>query len=406
MKFQYKPVQYNYSSRGGSPIRFIVVHDTGNYNKGADALAHYRFFNGGKRGASAHYFVDDKGIVQIIGDSLASWHCGDRWARKYATRNDVTNSNSIGVEMCMNPDSNYADVYKNTVELVKNLMVKFNIPADRVVRHFDASGKSCPNHMKPNNWQKWWQFKEDIKRPIVYKIDLSKDSTFGLATQSKPTTPQPSTPKLSFEDEFIKKITDSLKGQNLNVLPSVTTAQAILESNWGRSGLSANANNLFGIKASKDWTGAVYNASTKEQTNDGTEYRINANFRKYNSILDSIKDHDNFFVSTPWRTQNYQRVLNAKDYKEQAQALQDCGYATDKQYAKKLISLIERYNLQRFDKGGIAVDTTNEKNIPSKWAEKEWQEGIRLGITDGTSPKRPATREEVVAMILRTLKTK
>ena len=81
--------------------------------------------------------------------------------------------------MCINSDGDYAKTYKNTVELAKNLMKKFNIPIERVVRHYDASRKSCPNHMRSNNWKAWWQFKEDIKKPIEWKIDLSKDSEFG-----------------------------------------------------------------------------------------------------------------------------------------------------------------------------------------------------------------------------------
>lgn len=398
MNFQYRPIKYNYSSRNGNKVKFIVIHDTANYGKGANALAHLKFFGGGNRNASAHYFVDDKGVIQIIGDSYSAWHCGDKWARKNATRNDVTNSNSIGIEMCVNSDGNYQAMYKNTVELVKNLMVKFNVSIDRVVRHFDATGKPCPSHMKANNWAKWWQMKEDIKKPMIWKIDLSKDNTFGVNAPATPSvTPKPT---ISGNDKFIQDIANALKGQKLNILPSVTIAQAILESNWGKSGLAINAKNLFGIKASTDWKGAVYNVNTKEQTSTGSEYTIKANFRKYNTWLESVQDHDKFFVSTEWRKQNYQRVLNAKDYKEQAKALQDCGYATDKQYANKLISLIERHNLQNYDKGVNDMET----QTPSKWAEKEWQEAIKLGITDGSNPRKTATREEVVAMIVRAFK--
>ena len=75
--FLYRPIKYNFSSRKGQKVKFLVVHDTGNSSKGADALAHQRYFGGGNRNASAHYFVDDKRIVQIIGDSYSSWHCGD-----------------------------------------------------------------------------------------------------------------------------------------------------------------------------------------------------------------------------------------------------------------------------------------------------------------------------------------
>lgn len=70
-------IHYNYSSRNGARIAYIVVHDTGNPDRGADAMAHYRYFSGGNRRASAHYFVDDMGVVQIIEDAYAAWHCGE-----------------------------------------------------------------------------------------------------------------------------------------------------------------------------------------------------------------------------------------------------------------------------------------------------------------------------------------
>lgn len=371
MKFLFRPIKRNVYSRKGNSIKYLVIHDTGNANKGAGALAHRNYVENNARGASAHYFVDDKVIVQYVGDSLSAGSVGDGKG-KYG----ITNANSLSIEMCINSDADYAKTYKNTVELTKNLMKKFNIPIDRVVRHYDASRKSCPNHMRQNNWSKWWKFKEDIQTPIKWQIDLSKDSEFG-------------------NDDFITQIANSIKDQKLNVLPSVTIAQAMLESNWGKSDLVINGKNLFGIKSSKDWKGEIYTKQTKEQDSSKT-YTITANFRKYKSWLESIQDHDKFFVSTPWRIQNYQRVLKSTNYKEQAQALQACGYATDREYANKLINLIEKYNLQEFDKGVIKME-----NKPSKWAEKDWQWGIDNKITDGTNPQGLCTREQVVAMIKR-----
>lgn len=90
-------IHYNYSSRKNTPIAYIVVHDTGNPDPGADAMAHYRYFSGGNRKASAHYFVDDGGVVQIIEDAYAAWHCGDGRGK-----HGITNRNSIGVEICIN----------------------------------------------------------------------------------------------------------------------------------------------------------------------------------------------------------------------------------------------------------------------------------------------------------------
>lgn len=174
MKFLFRPIKRNIYSRRGNSIKYLVIHDTGNSNKGAGALAHRNYVENNTRGASAHYFVDDKVIVQYVGDSKSAGSVGDGKG-KYG----ITNTNSLSIEMCINSDADYAKTYKNTVELTKNLMKKFNIPIDRVVRHYDASRKSCPNHMRQNNWGKWWKFKEDIKKPIEWQIDLSKDCVFG-----------------------------------------------------------------------------------------------------------------------------------------------------------------------------------------------------------------------------------
>lgn len=169
MKINEKLVKYNFSSRKGEPIKYIVIHDTGNPNKGSDAEAHFKLHDRADRGASAHYFVDDKQILRIIKDSDKSWHCGDGKG-KYG----IINENSIGIEMCINVDGDFAKTYKNTLDLVKHLMDKHNIPIDRVVRHYDASRKSCPDTWKQNNWAKWNKFKEDLK-----KMDLEnrKDYT-------------------------------------------------------------------------------------------------------------------------------------------------------------------------------------------------------------------------------------
>lgn len=178
LEFKYMPIsnrlQFSSQKRKLSSIRFIVIHDTGNRSAGADAMAHYRYLNRAKRYGSAQYFVDDKQIIQVIGDSRVSWSVGDMWARRYRTRSDVTNWNSLNVEMCINSDGNYAKTWENTVELVKNLLKVF--PQCEVVRHFDATGKPCPGSMRADNWKLWDKFLSDIKKPMKLRIDLSKSS--------------------------------------------------------------------------------------------------------------------------------------------------------------------------------------------------------------------------------------
>lgn len=184
MEFKYKPISNQKQigkRRKLSDIKYLVIHDTGNTSIGADAMAHYKYLQTATRYGSAHYYLDDKEIIQTIGDSLVAWSIGDKWG--YANNpqriKDALNSNSLSIELCINSDINKDKAYKNLVELTKNLMKKFNISPNRVIRHFDATGKICPGSWNKNNWAKWWQFKEDISKPIEWKIDLSKDSVFG-----------------------------------------------------------------------------------------------------------------------------------------------------------------------------------------------------------------------------------
>lgn len=169
-------VKYNFSSRQGVKIEYIVIHDTGNTSSGADANAHFSFFNAADRQSSAHYFVDDTQILRIIKDSDKSWHCGDGKG-KYG----ITNENSIGIEICINVNGNLNTAIKKTIELTAFLMKKYNIPIENVVRHYDASRKICPNIMSKNNWILWDEFKKDLTNYYVDLIDQGNNSNITIS---------------------------------------------------------------------------------------------------------------------------------------------------------------------------------------------------------------------------------
>lgn len=126
------------------------------------------------------------------------------------------------------------------------------------------------------------------------------------------------------------------------VLPSVTVAQAILESGWGQSGLSTSAHNLFGIKGS--YNGQYVTMQTREVYN-GKSYYIYDNFRKYANNSESVEDHGNFLYSNS----RYANLLGDQSYTSVAYKLQADGYATDPSYASSLIKLVEMYNLTQLD---------------------------------------------------------
>lgn len=157
-----KQIAYNHSKRNNS-IRYIVVHDTGNPSVGADAEAHFNYFNGGDRNSSADIFVDDKS-AWIVNDyrNYYSWHCGDGRGRY-----GITNSNSVGVEMCINMDGNRKQAILNTAEVVRELMKELDVPSERVIRHYDASRKNCPQSMSDNNWSEWYEFKKLLEEELT-----------------------------------------------------------------------------------------------------------------------------------------------------------------------------------------------------------------------------------------------
>ena len=130
------------------------------------------------------------------------------------------------------------------------------------------------------------------------------------------------------------------------IFPSVTIAQAIHESAWGKSDLSVKANNLFGVKADSSWKGQTIDMLTQEHIN-GSNITVMAKWRKYDSFEDSVKDHGKFLKENPRYEQS--GVFKAKDYKEQAYAIRMAGYATDPQYASLICNIIESYSLNIYD---------------------------------------------------------
>lgn len=123
---------------------------------------------------------------------------------------------------------------------------------------------------------------------------------------------------------------------------SITLAQGLLESGNGNSRLAVEGNNHFGIKCHSDWTGG------KIYEDDETK---NECFRKYKNASESFEDHSLFLLR-----KRYEPLfkLDIDDYKAWAKTLKQCGYATNPKYPELLIGLIERYDLTRFDKEGLA----------------------------------------------------
>ena len=168
------------------------------------------------------------------------------------------------------------------------------------------------------------------------------------------TPPQPlpryfETRSFASEGEFIEAIGSAAQNaQHTTGVPaSVTIAQAILESDWGRSRLSREAHNLFGIKAlAGPGTAGTVTLATWEHLGR-LDLVVQSAFRAYHTLEESVWDHAAFFLQNG----RYAGALAvATDPQAFARAINAAGYATDPSYAAKLIGLMDRYDLYRFDR--------------------------------------------------------
>ena len=193
LNIEKKQIAYNKVGRT-TTIKYIVIHDTGNKSKGANADAHFNYFNGGNRNSSADFFVDDEKILQVNDYTrYYTWQVGDGKG-KYG----VTNANSIGIEICVNADGDYEKAFNNAIELTKYLMKELNIPVERVIRHYDASRKNCPASMSDNNWSKW----------LVFKKALLEDKNMSKFVDTKGHYAEKAIDEL-YEMGIVKGVTDS-----------------------------------------------------------------------------------------------------------------------------------------------------------------------------------------------------
>lgn len=131
-----------------NPCRYITIHNTGNYREGAGAAAQASYLKTVNDTVSWHYSVDDKSIYQHLPDDETAYHAGDG--------SGDGNRKSIGIEICVNPDSNLLAATDRAARLVARLCKKYDIPLANVVQHNHWSGKNCPAELragKPYSWE-------------------------------------------------------------------------------------------------------------------------------------------------------------------------------------------------------------------------------------------------------------
>ena len=180
----------NYTKGRKQPIQYIVVHYTA--NNGDTAQGNGTYFSQPNRNASAHYFVDESTVIQSVKDTDTAWHCGAKSYRHEKCRND----NSIGVEMCSEKDNNgqyyiNEQTQRTTIVLVRRLMKKYNIPLENVLRHYDVTGKLCPEPFVRNQVQ--WL---DFKQKLTEQKEVHKEMVYNYIDDNMPEWAKPTVQKL------------------------------------------------------------------------------------------------------------------------------------------------------------------------------------------------------------------
>ena len=322
--------------------------------------------------ACVHGFIDgnDGTVYQTLPWNHRGWHSG-------SSINGSANNTHIGVEMCEPACITYvggatfkcSDIataktvvertYKAAVELFAMLCKQYGLNplADGVIiSHKEGHSRGiASNHGDPEHlWsQLGMGYTMDTFRKAV-KSAMGDSENKRDGTQASVFAGISEKDAVSVIGELCRE--DMKKS---GILASISAAQFILESGYGKSELGQNANNMFGMKKSlsgNTWTGStwdgtsVYTKKTQEQNADGSYETITADFRKYPCVEDSVADHSAYLLGAKnGRSLRYKGIKGMTDYKKVAQLIKDGGYATSFTYVDKLCSIIEKWNLTQYD---------------------------------------------------------
>lgn len=189
------------------------------------------------------------------------------------------------------------------------------------------------------------------------------------------------------KNEFLETVSKLVVEENNRrgnpLFSSVVIAQAICESGWGGSQIMMKANAIFGIKAFSDWKGKVYNSKTQE-CYDGSNYTdIQACFRAYNNLAESIADYFDLIT----KSERYRKACVANSPLECITAIKKGGYATSPSYINTIMSIINSNNLTKYDNVENSVDNL-EKYIKGKNYTLQVDLNVRCGAGTNNAIKK------------------
>ncbi|MDD7643776.1 MAG: glucosaminidase domain-containing protein [bacterium] len=351
--------------------------------------------------ACVHGFIDgnDGTVYQTLPWNHRGWHCG-------SGSKGSGNNTHIGVEMCEPACIKYTGgssftcsdkatakavakrTYEAAVELFAMLCKQYNLnpTADGVIiSHREGHSRGiASNHGDPEhlwNGLGMGYTMDGFRKAVKAAMDGSGSSGGGTGSFGL----QASALKNFSESDVIAKVGPLFTAdqKTSGILASVSLAQFILESGYGKSELAQNANNCFGMKKSlsgNTWGGSawdgtsIYTKKTQEYEN-GAYVTVSADFRKYPSVEKSIADHSAYLLGAKNGAKlRYDGLKGCTDYKKTLQIIKDGGYATSPTYVENLCSIIEKWKLTQYD---VANAGTVEVwyHVRKTWADAASQKG-------------------------------
>ena len=337
--------------------------------------------------ASSNYGIDRDGRVGMyVEEKNRSW----------CTSSNANDQRAITIECASDTTEPYAFrdvVYQKLITLCadickrngKNKLIWFG-DKDKTLNYTPQSGEMIltvhrwfANKSCPGNWM--YARMGDLATKVTAQLSGSSSGTTAKGTQAAVLKDLP-------EADAIKKVGSLFTAdmKKSGILASVSLAQFIQESGYGKTELAQNANNVFGMKKSlsgNTWAGStwdgksIYTKKTQEDDGTGNLYTITADFRKYPCIEDSIADHSAYLLGAKNGSKlRYEGLKGCKDYKKAIQIIKDGGYATDTKYVSRLCAIVERWNLTQYDTGGAAAaDTVEWYRVRKTWGDAASQKG-------------------------------
>ena len=230
-----------------------------------------------------------------------------------------------------------------------------------------------------------------MKKLFLYVILLSVLLFDSCSPARRAARTTPSTgPASEYASEYIIKYSNLAVSEmkRSGVPASITLAQGMLESNYGRSRLATQGNNHFGIKCHSDWSG-------KKIYHD--DNRKGECFRSYSSVEESFRDHSDFLVNGSRYRDLFS--LRSTDYKGWAHGLKRAGYATDPKYPELLIRKIEEYSLWAYDTGGTSPIVPQPAAVSSPVKNDTASAPVVATPARTTVPRNPAVKETDTAQV-------